>query len=353
MKPWNKQDIEFALGIVDLDLALREPEPTAITDTSSVFEKELHVKWDRSNRLSLIAIKRSIPEHLLTGLPETNNAKVLFEAIGQRYQVSNKAETGALMNELTSLRYDSQSGVREYVLKLIFLQSKLRGLNVTLPADFIVHHALNSLPPEFSQIKTAYNTQSESWTVNDLIAKCVLEEDKLKREKIESALLVSHSKVTPGQGHGSRKNYKKHSANTPHKDHSKGYRFYCPTPGARIVESQTAKFLEHDTTDLKTPQLLDIDKQSEVVPIPLPNIQTFVLPTPVNGIDQEQLGNNAPIVANAPDHVDPIPEVPVRRSVRQRRPAISDEFIVYLGESDYNVGPVVDPVTYAGAISSP
>ncbi|KAG6525509.1 hypothetical protein ZIOFF_015466 [Zingiber officinale] len=254
----------------------------------------------------------------MTGLPETNNAKVLFEAIGQRYQVSSKAETGALMNELTSLRYDNQSGVREYVLKLIFLQSKLRGLNVTLPADFIVHHALNSLPPEFSQIKTAYNTQSEYWTVNDLIAKCVLEEDKLNREKIESALLVSHSKVTPGQGHGSRKNYKKHSVNTPHKghghtsnllDHSKGCMFYCPTSGARIVESQTAKFLEHDTADLETPQQLDIDKQSEVVPIPLPNVQTFVLPTPVNGIDQEQLGINAPIVANAPDSVDPILEV--------------------------------------------
>ena len=79
-------------------------------------------------------------------MPETNNAKVLFEAIGQRYLVSSKAETRSLMSELTSLRYDSQSGVREYVLKLVFLQSKLRGLNVTLLDDFIVHHALSSLP---------------------------------------------------------------------------------------------------------------------------------------------------------------------------------------------------------------
>ncbi|GFY87618.1 hypothetical protein Acr_05g0012570 [Actinidia rufa] len=200
-KKW-KQDIEFALGIVDLDLALREPEPTALTDTCTASEKESYAKWDRSNQLSLLAIKRSIPEHLLTGLPETNNAKLLFEAIGQRYHVSSKAETGSLMNELTSLRYDSQSGVREYVLKLVFLQSKLRGLNVTLPDDFIVHHALNSLPLEFSKIKTAYNTQNESWTVNDLIAKCVLEENKLKREKTESALLVSHPKIPYRQGHG-------------------------------------------------------------------------------------------------------------------------------------------------------
>ncbi|GFY89063.1 hypothetical protein Acr_06g0010030 [Actinidia rufa] len=148
-KKW-KQDIEFALGIVDLDLALREPEPATLTDTSIASEKESYAKWDRSNRLSLLAIKRSIPEHLLTGLPETNNAKVLFEAIGQRYQVSSKAETGSLMNELMSL----------------------------------------SLPSEFSQIKIAYNTQNESWTVNELIAK---------------------------QGHGNRKNYKKPEVNTSHK----------------------------------------------------------------------------------------------------------------------------------------
>ena len=80
-KKW-KQDMEFALGIIDLDLALRKPEPVAVTDTSIASDKESYAKWDRSNRLNLIAIKRSILEHLLTGLPETNNAKVLFEAIG-------------------------------------------------------------------------------------------------------------------------------------------------------------------------------------------------------------------------------------------------------------------------------
>ena len=97
-----------------------------------------------------------------------------------------------------------------------------------------------------------------------------------------------------------------------------------------------------------------MDRQSEVVPISLPNIQTCVLPTPMDGFDQEQLGiDDAPINVNAPDPIEPVPEVPMRRSVRQRRPAISDDFVVYLGESDYDVGPVVDPVTYAGAVSNP
>ena len=72
----------------------------------------------------------------------------------------------------------------------------------------------------------------------------------------------------------------------------------------------------------------------------------------MDGIDREQLGIDAHRTVDAPNPIEPVPEVPVRRSVRQSTPAISDEFIVFLGESDYDVGHVVDPVTYAGAISS-
>ena len=48
-KKW-KQDIKFALGIVDIDLALREKEPSKPTATSTADEKEYYAKWDRSNR---------------------------------------------------------------------------------------------------------------------------------------------------------------------------------------------------------------------------------------------------------------------------------------------------------------
>ena len=164
--------------------------------------------------LSLIAIKRSISEHLMSGLPETKNAKEFFDAVGVRYHVATKAKTGSLMSELTSIKYDSQYGVREYILILVFIKSKLKDLKVPIPDDFIVHQALNSLPSEFSKIKTAYNTQNQKWTINDLIAKCVLEEEKLKKEKSESALIVSNVKPNPGRGHG---NHWKPRFNTSHR----------------------------------------------------------------------------------------------------------------------------------------
>ena len=47
---------------MDLDLALRIEQPASLTDASSPDDKRNFEKWDRSNRMSLMIIKRGIPE---------------------------------------------------------------------------------------------------------------------------------------------------------------------------------------------------------------------------------------------------------------------------------------------------
>ncbi|GAV64415.1 UBN2 domain-containing protein, partial [Cephalotus follicularis] len=158
-KKW-KQDIEFSMGIVDINLAMISDMPADITDKSSLAEREHHEKWERSNRLCLMAMKRFVSEHLLGGLPKTNDAREFFAAVGERYQVSSNAEAGTLMSELTGLRYDGLGGVREHILRMVHLHFKLRAQDIPLPDSYIVFHAFNSLPISFSQIKTTYNTQS-------------------------------------------------------------------------------------------------------------------------------------------------------------------------------------------------
>ena len=54
-KEWKKQ-IDFAVGIADINIALREAKPTDLTDTSTTAEKYYFAKWERSNHLSLLAI---------------------------------------------------------------------------------------------------------------------------------------------------------------------------------------------------------------------------------------------------------------------------------------------------------
>ena len=52
-----KSDVELALGLVDLDLALLKDEPQETTNDSTAEEKAYYRKWMRPNRLSIMVMK--------------------------------------------------------------------------------------------------------------------------------------------------------------------------------------------------------------------------------------------------------------------------------------------------------
>ena len=67
-----------------------------------------------------------------------------------------------------------------------------------------------------------------------------------------------------------------------------------------------------------------------------------------------------PVVETAPDEVHQGSQVqdvtiatPVRRSTRERRSTIPPDYLVYIGEQDYDICYVADPITYAEPISCP
>ncbi|KAF7826299.1 Retrovirus-related Pol polyprotein from transposon TNT 1-94 [Senna tora] len=58
-------------------------------------------------------------------------------------------------------------------------------------------------------------------------------------------------------------------------------------------------------------------------------------------------------VLEVPQVHEPVQEIPLRRSQRERIPAISADYHVYLGEADYDIGHAVDPATFKEALHSP
>ncbi|KAF7826504.1 Retrovirus-related Pol polyprotein from transposon TNT 1-94 [Senna tora] len=58
---------------------------------------------------------------------------------------------------------------------------------------------------------------------------------------------------------------------------SKGFRFYCPTCGTRIVEALTPKFLELDMAESSCPQPSETLKSRKSVPIPLLSLTETLL----------------------------------------------------------------------------
>ncbi|RVW68071.1 hypothetical protein CK203_064578 [Vitis vinifera] len=173
-KKW-KEHVIIVLGCMDLDFALREDRHSDLTSASTAEQRSTMEKWERSNRMSLMIMKHSIPEAIRGTIPEETQAKAFLDQIANRFATNEKVETNTILST-----------------KVRVVGRHTRALG------------LISLPTQFSPFKISYNTQKEKWTLNELIAQCVQEEERLKQEKIESAHLASTS-----QGFGTNKKRKR------------------------------------------------------------------------------------------------------------------------------------------------
>ncbi|KAH0972769.1 hypothetical protein GBA52_024925 [Prunus armeniaca] len=185
-----KLDIEVVLGLMDLDLALIEDKPAALT-ASSTSEQKLKLKnWEKSNRMSLLVMEKTISASVLEEIPASENAKEFLASIVQKYKPEAKAQVGKLITALTSAKFDGVGSVREYILGLAGIANKLKVLKVPIDETFLVHIAVNSLPSSYGQLVRVYSIMKEMWTVNELIYVCVLQEQRQKNEKGKASLSV-------------------------------------------------------------------------------------------------------------------------------------------------------------------
>ncbi|XP_060966461.1 uncharacterized protein LOC133034928 [Cannabis sativa] len=152
-KDW-KENIFIVLGCMDLNLALRMERPASLTDTSTSEQRRIYEKWDRSNRMSLMIIKRGIPEAFRGAVSEeVTDATTFLAEIEKRFAKSDKAETSTLLKKLISMNFKGKKNIREYIMEMSHLASKLKALKLELSDDLLVHLVLISLPPQFSQFK--------------------------------------------------------------------------------------------------------------------------------------------------------------------------------------------------------
>ncbi|XP_051134306.1 uncharacterized protein LOC127253661 [Andrographis paniculata] len=216
---------------MDLDLALRIDQPPSLTEESTADEKQLFEKWDRFNRLSLMIIKKSIPEIFRgTISDDIITANDFLVEIEKRFTKSDKAEMSTLLKSLITMRYNDKGNIREYILNMSNTASKLSALKLDLSEDMLVLLVLLSLPTQYDQFKVSYKCQKEKWTLNELISHCVEEEEMMKRNKTEEVHVVDTSKDTGGK----KRKYKAVKVETA--------KAHVPTPAPRAHPEKTCFF---------------------------------------------------------------------------------------------------------------
>lgn len=87
------------------------------------------------------------------------NVKDYLIVVGRNFKKVNKVENCNYLRLLANAHYDNVSRVREHILKMTSYYKKLKDMDVNLLDDYLVYQVLESLPPQFGNLRSQYNTQ--------------------------------------------------------------------------------------------------------------------------------------------------------------------------------------------------
>ena len=125
---------------------LRVSSLAPLTVESFSNEKRNIERWEKSNRMCLLIIKKVIPEAFRSTISEMiKTTKEFLEEIKNRFAKNEKSKTSTLLENLISMRYKGNGNIGEYIMEMSHLASKLRAHKLDLSEDLLVHLVLISL----------------------------------------------------------------------------------------------------------------------------------------------------------------------------------------------------------------
>ncbi|XP_024027760.1 uncharacterized protein LOC21410770 [Morus notabilis] len=134
-KSWQ-ENLLIVLGVMDLDLAIMVDSHSPLTDKSTSNKKRGMERWEKSNRMCMMIMKKAIPEAFRgTVSNKITTAKEFLVDIEKRFVKNEKAEICTLLTSLISMRYRGKGNIREYILEMSHLTSKLKALKLELSED--------------------------------------------------------------------------------------------------------------------------------------------------------------------------------------------------------------------------
>ena len=95
----------------------------------------------------------------------STTAKDFLADIEQRFVKNEKTEMGNLLKKFCSKQYSGSGSIREYIMEMVHMVSKLRNMKLDVSDDMLVVMILISLPPKFGHFIVSYNCQKDKWTV--------------------------------------------------------------------------------------------------------------------------------------------------------------------------------------------
>ena len=103
-----------------------------------------------------------------------------LDRIKSQFTGTSKTYATQLIKQLVTERYSGNGGIREHILRMSNLASKLKPMDLALKEELLIHLIFASLPKEFDTFVVNYNIQPKKWDMKRLMAMCVQEEERMK-----------------------------------------------------------------------------------------------------------------------------------------------------------------------------
>ena len=101
----------------------------------------------------MAVIKNTVEPNILGSIGECDSATEYLEKIKNQFTGSSKTYATQIIEQLVTKRYYGGAGtIRDHIMGMSALNSKLKPMDLDLKEEFLVHLVFASLPKEFCNI---------------------------------------------------------------------------------------------------------------------------------------------------------------------------------------------------------
>ncbi|XP_049368990.1 uncharacterized protein LOC125833884 [Solanum verrucosum] len=137
----------------------------------------------------------TVANNIKSAIPQTESAREYLKFVKERFRSADKSLVGALMVELTTMKFDGSCSMQNHIIEITNIAARLRTLGMKVDDTFLVQFILNSLPLEYGPFQIYYNTIKDKWDISELSSMLTQVESRLKKQG-------GHSINLMGQGAG-------------------------------------------------------------------------------------------------------------------------------------------------------